>query len=124
MRKTSKNKILICILPFFLLLPVVRADATIGNINSFIYSSDYFSGDYRGVDNIAQYFRNVGMSAEMIERPKVIYGAQQYFKYSESIYISTHGTSDGGELVLDNGSTQVLFKSSDFPKNMECKQRL
>lgn len=123
MKKISQNKILIFILTFVLLFPTVRADATIGNINSFIYSNDYFQGDYRGVNNIAQYFRNVGMSAVMTERPNIIYGVQQYFKNSESVYISTHGTEDGGELVLDNSNASklVLFKSSDVPKNMDCK---
>lgn len=63
------------------------------------------------------------MLAVMTERPDIIYGMQQYFKYSESVYISTHGTEDGGELVLDNSNASklVLFKSSDVPKDMDCK---
>lgn len=123
MRKISKNKILIFIMSFILLLPVIRVDATIGNINTFIYSNDYFYGDYEGVNNIAQCFRSKGISAEMTERPKIIYGVQQYFRYSESIYISTHGLSEGGVLVLDdsNASKQVLFDYSNVPTNMECK---
>lgn len=59
MKKVSKI-ILLFILAFVIFFQAVRADATIGNINSFIYSNDYFSGDYRGVNDIAQYFRNVG----------------------------------------------------------------
>lgn len=123
MRKLSANKMLIIVVIAVLLIPAVRADATMGNINSFIYSSDYFSGDYRGVNDIAQYFRNAGISAVMTERPNIIYGMQQYFKNSESVYISTHGTEDGGELVLDNSnaSKQILFKSSDVPQSMDCK---
>lgn len=106
-----------------MLLPITRVDATMGNINSFIYSSDYFNSEYSKVNYIAQCFRDKGMSAEMTERPKSVYGLQQYFKYSESIYISTHGIADGGILVLDGGdsSPTLIFKTSDIPQNMECK---
>lgn len=114
---------LLFVLSFVLLFPTLRVNATIGNVNFFLYSNDYFYGDYIGVNNIAQCFRNQKISAEMTERPKIIYGVQQHFMYSESIYISTHGMPDGGELVLDNSnaSNPVLFQSSDVPKNMECK---
>lgn len=123
MRKISKNKILILAFLFILMLSIIRVDATMGNINSFIYSSDYFYGDYSGVNNIAQCFRNKGISAEMMERPKSVYGMQQYFKYSESVYISTHGILEGGVLVLDGDeiSPTLMFKASDVPKDMECK---
>ena len=123
MIRLSKNKILIFVLLFVLLIPVVRVDATMGNINSFIYSGDYFYGDYSGVNNIAQCLRSKGISAEMTERPKSVYGLQQYFKYSESIYISTHGILNGGVLVLDGDdiSPTLMFKASDVPKEMNCK---
>lgn len=52
MIRLLKNKITVFILLFFLLIPVVRVDATMGNINSFIYSGDYFYGDYSGVNNL------------------------------------------------------------------------
>lgn len=123
MRKLSANKMLIIVVIAVLLIPAVRADATMGNINSFIYSSDYFNNEYSKVNHIAQCFRNKGISAVMTERPKSVYGLQQYFKNSESVYISTHGIADGSVLVLDGTdvSPTLIFNASDVPKSMECK---
>lgn len=123
MRKLSANKMLIIVVIAVLLIPAVRADATMGNINSFIYSSDYFNSKYSKVNYIAQCFRDKGISAVMTERPKSVYGLQQYFKNSESVYISTHGIADGSVLVLDENdiSPTLIFNASDVPKSMECK---
>ena len=72
MIRLSNNKIFTFILLFVLLISVVRVDATMGNINSFIYSGDYFYGDYSGVNNLlgktfvdtVQPFGNQGISLE------------------------------------------------------------
>lgn len=124
MTKSSRSmKVLIVIFSFILLFPAVCVDATIGNVNSFIHSEDCFEGDRDFVDGHRSTFQSKGYPAILLDRPTAVYGLQQHFKNSESVFISCHGDKNGGELVLVSGSSlsSSVFKPTDVPVNMECK---
>lgn len=122
MIKTSKNKLLLFIISFFILLPTVQVTATIGNTTTFLYSEDFFTGDKNIITSYYQKFISRNMPARLSSRPTSIYALQQELKNSESVFISSHGTDIGSVIVLNvTGSSTLLFDCSDIPKNMDGK---
>lgn len=108
---------------FVFLFQTTSVNATIGNVSIFVHSDDYFSGDKTFVNNLSLFFRASGHSVLAEDRPKAVYGMQQYMKNAESIYVSCHGGSEGSVIVLDAGSSlkSSVFGVSDVPSGMECK---
>lgn len=124
MRRLSKSKRLLFLLfSFIFLFQTINVKATIGNVSIFVYSDDYFSGDKAFVNKLSLFFRASGHSILLENRPKAVYGMQQYLKNSESIYISCHGIEEGSVMILDivNSSNMTYFRSFDVPGGMDCK---
>lgn len=122
MKRLAKNKILLVVMSFFLLFPITRVNATIGNVTTFIYSEDFFPGDKNTITTYYQKFLSRGKPSRLASRSTGIYAMKQELINSESVFISSHGTEIGSVIVLDNtGSSMLLFNCSDVPKNMDGK---
>lgn len=97
----------------------VNVNATIGNVDTFIYSDDFFPGDMNYVNTVLRSNCILsGKSAISSSRPTNVYALKSNFINSDCIYISTHGKSEGSELVLTQGNPSVSFKATDVPTNM------
>lgn len=118
----KSRKILILLLMFALLLPATRVDATMGNVFIFAHSEDFFPGNSKTVNMYYRNFVNKGHGAMLAARPTAVYGIQEYFKNAESFFICCHGKNEGSVLLVDIvGTKEILFRTSDVPKSMDCK---
>ena len=79
--------------------------------NMVLYSNDYFTGDSSHANNIAYYFASNSHSVNVSSRPTIIYGMNANLQYAGTVFISTHGMSQGSTLVLDN---TVFFTEADL----------
>lgn len=109
---------------FFLILflPSVNADATMGNVFVFLHSEDFFPGNSHDVGLYCRDFTACGHDALLAERPTIVYGMQQNLKNAESLFVCCHGKDEGSVLLIDIvGTKEILFRTTDVPKNMDCK---
>lgn len=120
-KATFCKKVIVLAALFTMIFPVVHVGATMGNVNNFIYSEDQFAGDKDSAMNYFLKYRAEGYPAKYTERPESIYGLQQHIKYSESVFISCHGTKEGSELLLDSSGSKIIFGTFDVPSGMNCK---
>lgn len=120
--KISKiRKILIFLLVFVLALPIVRVDATSGNVFIFLHSEDFWAGSQKKVDSYRTCLKSYKSTTRLDARPTIVYGMQQHLKNCGSLYICCHGLEEGSALVMDIVGTKfIVFRTSDVPKDMNC----
>ena len=122
MKISKSKKILILLLAFVLLLPAVRVNATMGNVFVFLHSEDFFAGNNKTVGLYYRDFVNKGHGAMLAARPTAVYGMQEYLKNAEALFVCCHGKNEGSILLVDIvGTKEILFRTSDVPKSMDCK---
>ncbi len=109
----------IIVIMWISILSCSNVSATIGNTETFVYSNDFFSGDYYHLLEMGGYFTNEGKSVNYIARPKLAYGLNSILTNSDCTHISTHGMSAGSKLVLDN-DPYVYYMPSNVPTQMNC----
>ena len=84
--------------------------------DSIIHSSDWFYNDYPKAVAIQASYNSMGRNAVITARPSVVYGLVYQLSICPSLYICSHGTSYGSQIILGDGS--VVFNVSDVPTSM------
>lgn len=124
-----KKKILVMTLnivgiAWIVLLQSTNVSATMGNIDSVIYSDDFFRGDKDFANEIKSCFEGRGNKMGLNSRPTSAYGINAILTNSDCTYLSSHGYSRGGKFWLsyNNGNGAVTYYTlSDVPKNFTSK---
>lgn len=109
-------KIVLCfILSFFMMTSIAFA------VNDVvIYSNDAFTNDSGHASDIQSSIILYGRSAITVSRPTVIYGLNQHIQNGNLIFISCHGKSYGGHLILTNvnSATETLYSTNNVPNSL------
>lgn len=124
-----KKKILIITLnivmiAWIVILQSTNVSATIGNIDTYIYSEDFFNGDMDFGSEIKTCFEGRGNKMTLSKRPGSAYGINTIITNSDCTYLSSHGHSKGGQFWLsyNNGTGAVKYYTlSDVPNNFSSK---
>lgn len=90
------RKALLLIFAAVLIFAPINVFAT----DTFLYSTDYFSGDDTHANNLKAYCTSAGHSSFTASRPTMVYGINSNLLYSTTLFISTHGRSQGSALKL------------------------
>ncbi len=116
-----KKKILvmtlnIVVIAWIVLLQSTNVSATMGNIESLVYSDDEFDGDKNFATSLKSTFATGGLKASLWTRPTSKYGINSILSNSDCTYISAQGSSDGSVIKLKNNA--AYYTPDDVAKDM------
>lgn len=106
----------ILVIAWLIILQSTKVSATLGNIESLVYSDDEFDDDKSFATSLKSTFATGGLKASLWTRPASEYGINSIMSNSDCTYISAQGSSDGSVIELKKNS--VYYRPDNVVKGM------